>query len=128
MLGPKSASRGDVMGEHKHLLEVYEPYEYTGPNPLHVLGGGLLRGPNGAFYYLLNVEGDVQLNGDPVLQMLVLPRYNGDKIERAEQSTCTVNIECVRSGITLLAGAPFGYADVRHWGVGKIVHLNGSSG
>lgn len=115
------------MGEHKHLLEVYEPYEYEGPNPMHVLGVGVLRGPNGAFYYLLDVEGDLRLGDDPVLQFLVLPRYNGDKIERAELSSCTVNIERVRPGVHLQAGNAFSYQDVTHWGVGKIVHMNGTT-
>lgn len=113
------------MGEHKHLLEIYEPYEYEGPNPMRVLGAGVLRGPNGASYYLLGVNGGLQLNDDLVEQLLVLPRYNGDKIERAEQSCCTVNIVRVRPGVRLSPGTPFAYSDVAHWGVGKITPMNG---
>ncbi|MBZ0071707.1 MAG: hypothetical protein WCY26_06510 [Thiohalobacteraceae bacterium] len=115
------------MGEHKHLLEIYEPYEYEGPNPIHVLGTGVLRGPNGASYYLLGVNGGLQLNDDLVEQLLVLPRYNGDKIERAEQSCCTVNIVRVHAGVRLCPGAPFAYSDITHWGVGKITPLNGTA-
>ncbi|MFN2308912.1 MAG: hypothetical protein ABR553_04105 [Gammaproteobacteria bacterium] len=116
------------MSDHKHLLEVYEPYEYTGPNPVHVLGNGVLRGPNGAAYYLLKIEGVMELDQRSVMQLLVLPRYNGDKIECAEQSCCTVNIARVRPGVTLTPGESFAYSDIAHWGVGKIVPLNGSAG
>jgi hypothetical protein len=115
------------MSDHKHLLEVYEPYEYTGPNPVHVLGSGVLRGPNGASYYLLSIDGILELDETSVVQLLVLPRYNGDKIERAAQSCCTVNIARVRPGVTLNPGEPFAYTDVMHWGVGKIVPINGSA-
>ena len=116
------------MTGYKHLLEVYEPYEYAGPNPVHVLGSGVLRGPNGASYYLLNVEGVLELDEMSVVQLLVLPRYNGDKIERAKQSCCTVNIARVRPDIKLGPGDPFAYTDVTHWGVGKIVPSNGHGG
>lgn len=115
------------MSEHKHLLEVYEPYSYEGPNPMRVLGNGVLRGPNGASYYLLNLDGTLELDESSVIQLLVLPRYNGDKIERAEQSCCTVNIARVRPGVTLSPGAPFTYTDVSHWGVGKITPINGTA-
>lgn len=115
------------MSEHKHLLEVYEPYSYEGPNPVRVLGSGVLRGPNGATYYLLSVDGVLELDQATVEQLLVLPRYNGDKIERAEQSCCTVNIARVRPGVVLSPGAAFAYTDVTHWGVGKITPMNGSA-
>ncbi len=115
------------MSAHKHLLEVYEPYGYQGPNPMRVHGTGVLRGPNGAPCYLLNIEGTLQLEDAAVTQLLIMPRYNGDKIERAEQSCCTVCIARVLPGITLDANTPFSYNDVAHWGVGKISPLNGSS-
>ena len=115
------------MNEHKHLLEVYEPYSYEGPNPMRVLGSGVLRGPNGASYYLLTLDGTLELDQAAVAQLLVLPRYNGDKIERAEQSCCTVNIARVKPGVTLNPGDAFAYADVSHWGVGKITPVNGSA-
>lgn len=115
------------MSDHKHLLEVYEPYSYAGPNPVRVLGSGVLRGPNGASYYLLTIEGVLELDEAAVAQLLVLPRYNGDNIERAELSCCTVNIARVRPGVTLNPGDAFAYADISHWGVGKITPMNGST-
>lgn len=114
------------MSAHKHLLEVYEPYGYVGPNPMRVQGTCVLRGPNGAAYYLLSIEGTLELEDSAVAQLLVLPRYNGDKIERAEQSCCTVNIARVRPGVTLCADTPFTYTDVAHWGVGKITPMPGA--
>ncbi len=114
------------MSNHKHLLEVYEPYAYEGPNPMHVQGSGVLRGPNGAACYLLNLEGTLQLGESAVAQLLVMPRYNGDNIERAEQSSCTVCIARVLPGITLCEEMSFSFNDVAHWGVGKITPMNGS--
>lgn len=115
------------MSDYRHLLEVYEPYEYAGPNPVHAHGGGVLRGPNGASYYLLHIDGIMELDETAVMQLLILPRYNGDKIERAKESCCTVNIARVRPGITLSPEAAFAYTDIMHWGVGKIVPTNGSA-
>lgn len=115
------------MSDCRHLLEVYEPYEYVGPNPVHVHGRGVLRGPNGASYYLLHIDGIMELDETAVMQLLILPRYNGDKIERARESCCTVNIARVRPGITLGPEAAFAYTDIMHWGVGKIVPTNGSA-
>lgn len=115
------------MTEHKHLLEVYEPYSYVGPNPVRVFGSGVLRGPNGASYYLLSIEGVLELGEATVAQLLVLPRYNGDNIQRAEESCCTVNIARVLPGVTLNPGEGFAYADIAHWGVGKITPMNGNA-
>ncbi len=115
------------MSDYRHLLEVYEPYEYEGPNPVHVRGGGVLRGPNGASYYLLHIDGIMELDETAVMQLLILPRYNGDKIERAKESCCTVNIARVLPGIMLGPDAAFAYTDIMHWGVGKIVPTNGSA-
>jgi hypothetical protein len=108
------------MDENQHLLEVYEPYEYEGPNPISVSGSGILRGPNGAFYYIVSVASPFHVDRSRVEQLLVLPRYNGDKIQRAKQSTCTVNIATVRPGVKLEHMGPLSYADICHWGVGKI--------
>lgn len=115
------------MNECRHLLEVYEPYGYEGPNPVHVHGSCVLRGPNGASYYLVNIDGVMELDQTMVMQLLILPRYNGDKIERAKESTCTVNIARVLPGITLSPDISFAYTDIMHWGVGKIVPSNGSA-
>ena len=111
------------MPNQKHLLEIYEPYEYDGPNPLPVSGVAVLRGPNGAAYYLVTLREPIELNDSAVEQLLVLPRYNGDKIQRAEESACTVNIERVLPGARLGADAQVAYDCIAHWGVGKITPL-----
>ncbi len=107
------------MGEH-HLLEVYEPYEYEGPNPIRVCGSCVLKGPNGTNYYLLDVDTPVHTADADVAQILVTPRYNGDCISRAEESMCTVNICVVKAGVTLEAESGLQFDDIKHWGVGKI--------
>jgi len=105
----------------EHRLEIYEPYEYDGQNPLLVLGKGLIRGANGAFYYLLeSAHGPFRLGERLVHQLLVLPRYAQDPPNNMRESSCTVNIEVVQPGVRLQPGVPFSYNDVEHWGVGKI--------
>lgn len=113
------------MTAQQHRLEVYEPYDYTGSNPLHLSGVGTLRGGNGAFYYLLETEGPLELGDQQINQILVLPRYTGDPICNIEDGSCTVNIEYVVPGARLEPDTPFSYNDIKHWGVGKITRVNG---
>ena len=108
------------MPHQNHNLEIYEPYEYDGPNPLCAEGIGLLSGPGGTRYYLLNLPDPVQFEHESVQQLLVQCRYSGDKIERPTSTMCTVNISRVRPGISLQLNGSFNFADVIRWGVGKI--------
>lgn len=114
------------MVAQEHRLEVYEPYDYTGTNPLPLAGVGTLRGGNGTFYYLLEPASPLELNGEQIHQLLVLPRYTGDPICNIEDGSCTVNIECVIPGARLEPNTPFSYNDIKHWGVGKITRANGN--
>ncbi|WJW74508.1 hypothetical protein QVG61_08275 [Thiohalobacter sp. IOR34] len=108
------------MEQRTHLLEIYEPYEFDGNNPLHITGGGVLRGANGAFYYLVTASQGLSVDGQAVEQLLLLPRYNEDPIKAVQESTCTVNIERVLPGVRLEPNHTFSYNDIEHWGVGKI--------
>ncbi|WP_297527093.1 hypothetical protein [Thiohalobacter sp.] len=109
------------MAARTHLLEIFEPEDFSGHNPLHVEGEGLIRGGNGAFYYLLHLNGDgFEIEGEAVSQLLILPRYNEDPIKAAQESSCTVIIERVLPGCELQPGQPFSYNDICHWGVGRI--------
>ena len=114
------------MTAQEHRLEVYEPYDYTGANPLPLAGVGTLRGGNGAFYYLLEPASPLEVNGEQIRQLLVLPRYTGDPICNIQEGSCTVNIEYVIPGARLEPDTPFSYNDIRHWGVGKITRSNGN--
>lgn len=104
----------------KHYLEVYEPYSFDGSNPAVIIGNGILRGGNGAFYYLVELVKPCETSDIVIQQLLLLPRYLSDSISRAQQSACTVNIERVLPGIQLLPNQAFSYNDIEHWGVGKI--------
>ena len=53
-------------------------------------------------------------------QVLVVPRYNGDKIDRAVSSACTVNIARVPTGASLDGKTRVTFEDFLRWGVGKI--------
>ncbi|MEJ2685685.1 MAG: hypothetical protein P8124_00505 [Gammaproteobacteria bacterium] len=114
------------MTAQHHLLEIYEPYDYQGRNPINVEGVGVVKGPNGTFYYLLDLAEPLEVDAETVSQLLLLPRYNGDSIERATTSTCTVNVCRTRGGIRMQADVTFSFEDIRHWGVGKIAPILGS--
>lgn len=109
------------MTEQKHVLEIYEPYDYEGINPLHVAGVAVLAGPMRDNYYLVRLENPFCIDRDTsVEQLLIQPHYNGDKIDRAVSSTCTVNIARVTSTSELGGGGKVGFEDFERWGVGKI--------
>jgi hypothetical protein len=108
------------MTEQQHVLEVYEPYDYTGPNPLTARGVAVLHGPSREDYYLLQLDHPFDFENEKVTQVLVVPRYNGDKIDRAVSSTCTVNIARVPADVTLDEKTHLTFEDFLRWGVGKI--------
>ena len=103
-----------------HTLEVYEPYDYRGDNPLIVAGIAILAGPMRDNYYLVQLDHPFIIDDDSVTQLLVQPRYNGDKIDRAVSSTCTVNIARVIGDHDLVNMDKVGFDDFTRWGVGKI--------
>lgn len=109
------------MIEQKHVLEIYEPYDYEGLNPLNVAGIAVLAGPMRDNYYLVRLENPFCIDRDiSVEQLLIQPRYNGDKIDRAVSSTCTVNIARVTSSTDLGNDDKLSFEDFERWGVGKI--------
>lgn len=103
-----------------HALEVYEPYDYRGDNPLSVAGIAILAGPMRDNYYLVQLDHPFIIDDDSVTQLLVQPHYNGDKIDRAVSSTCTVNIARVIGKHDLVNMNKVGFDDFTRWGVGKI--------
>jgi hypothetical protein len=108
------------MSTKQHVLEVYEPYDYHGVNPMHVAGLSVLAGPMRDNYYLVRLEHPLLVGGDNVEHLLVQPRYNGDKIDRAVTSTCTVNIARVHNGADPESTVQLAFSDFERWGVGKI--------
>jgi len=108
------------MTEQQHVLEVYEPYEYEGPNPLMLEGVAVLPGPMRQDYYLLRLDQPFFFEQEKVELLLVSPRYNGDKIDQAVSSTCTVNIARVPPDTDLQDKGSVSSEDVHRWGVGKI--------
>ncbi len=108
------------MGDQQHFIEIYEPYEYDGPNPLEVSGVAVLKGPTRSNYYLLELSSPVEYDHERVEQLLVAPRYNGDKIDRAVCSTCTVNIARVPPDTHLDDSTSLTFESILRWGVGKI--------
>ncbi len=108
------------MTDQQHVLEVYEPYEYDGPNPLILEGVAVLPGPLRDKYYLLRLSKPFIFEQQEVELLLVTPRYKGDKIDRAVSSTCTVNIARVTPGTDLQSKNSVDFEDIERWGVGKI--------
>jgi hypothetical protein len=109
------------MINQQHTIEIYEPCEYQGPNPLSVEGVAVLPGPMRTNYYLLELVVPFVHESTQVRQLLVAPHYSGDVIDRAISSACTVNISCVLSGKHLDPDDTlWNFDNVHRWGVGKI--------
>jgi len=102
-----------------HQIEVYEPFEYEGPNPIVVIGQGLVDSPDRKEVFLLSVETELEIDGVVYRQILVRPRFP-DPIERATSSSCTVIISLVKAGRSIEVGSAYQYLDVVNWGIGKI--------
>jgi hypothetical protein len=111
---------GHKMSKQAHVLEVYEPYDYRGDNPIHAAGVSVLPGPMRDEYYLVQIEHPFQVDTTEVELLLIQPRYNGDKIDRAVSSTCTVNISRVTQALNTKPGERLSFEDFERWGVGKI--------
>lgn len=103
-----------------HALEIYEPYDYHGDNPLSVSGIAVLTGPMRDTHYLVKLEHPFAIGEQNFNLLLVQPRYNEDKIDRAVASTCTVNIARVISKADLSQIKKVSFDDFERWGVGKI--------
>ena len=108
------------MAQQQHNLEIYEPYDYQGDNPIHAAGISVLAGPMRDEYYLVKVEHPFQIDRAEVKLLLIQPHYNGDKIDRAVGSTCTVNISRVVNTPNTDPGERLSFEDFERWGVGKI--------
>lgn len=108
------------MTEQQHVLEVYEPYEYQGQNPLILRGIAILPGPMRQNYYLLRLDTPFVFEQEKVKLLLISPRYNGDKIDQALSSACTVNIARVPPDTDLEKKGSVDFEDLHRWGVGKI--------
>lgn len=104
----------------QHVLEVYEPYEYTGKNPLVIEGVAVLPGPSRENYYLLRLDNPLDFEQEKIEHLLVSPHYMGDKIDRAVSSTCTVNIARIPADVELDDKGRLRSDDLHRWGVGKI--------
>ena len=120
MLKPLQFEGQPKMSKQEHVLEVYEPYDYQGHNPIHAAGVSVLPGPMRDEYYLVQVEHPFQIDATEVELLLIQPRYNGDKIDRAVTSTCTVNISRVIHALNPDPGERLSFEDFERWGVGKI--------
>ena len=109
----------------QHVLEIYEPYDYTGENPVTAEGIAVIPGPMREQCYLLQISSPFEFECETVKQFIIVPHYNGDLIDRAVSSTCTVNIARVPCGVDLSDKLILTFNDFLRWGVGKIRPDNG---
>jgi hypothetical protein len=101
-------------------IEIYDPSDYEGPDPMKVNGIGVVYGPERTEYYLVEVDQPLKINGYDVAQLLLRPRYFEDKISRVENDACTIGILLVKPEITLEADLEFDIDNTVRWGAGKI--------
>lgn len=108
------------MDAKTHMIEVYDPSDYVGPNPIKVSGLGVVRGPDKSEYYLLSVRSPFDYKGSMVTQLVVQPRYYGDKIARVVNDACTVGIMRVTAEEELSPEVDLAASSCFFWGAGKI--------
>ncbi len=108
----------------QHSLEIYEPYDYEGANPICLRAIGIIKGPVGNGRFLLEVVKPFEYREELIQQVLVNCRYQEDSIQRPVSSGCTVNIARVRSHFSLSIDSELSYEQFTHWGVGKITPNN----
>lgn len=114
------------MDKKTHLLEIYDADGYDGPNPLKVTGIGTVHGPENCEYYLVAPAQTVSNgSGDPIERLALRCHYDGDRIERAVDSTCTVGIALTRPELSYDPEQRYGFSDFSFWKVGKIQPCNG---
>lgn len=113
------------MNNSSHRIEIFEPYEYNGPNPLLLSFSGSLITPDKKPAVLLTAIETINIDDQDFSQVVVRPKHL-DPIERVTESNCTVIISLVRPHSLMADGDQYQYADVMNWGVGKIKLLGGA--
>lgn len=108
------------MNNKIYMLEIYDDEDYSGPNPVKLVGQFIVRGPEGSQYYILKPHEPVELEGKPVGCLAIRPHYDGDPINNAIQSICTVGIALPKNGADYEEGGTYGFNDFVFWKVGKI--------
>jgi len=110
------------MNDLSHRIEVYEPYEYEGPNPLLLSSQGLLITPDRKDAVLMSSNESIRVEGEDYNLIVLRPKFL-DPIARVTESHCTVIISLVRPQSIVEVGGQYQYTDVMNWGVGKINQL-----
>lgn len=108
----------------RHRIEIFEPEDYVGPNPLYATGMRLLDSPDHKRAYLLELTEPINLDEGSIEHIIIRPRHS-DPIERARDSVCTVVIACVRPDYEP-GEVAYTYPGIINWGIGKISVINGS--
>jgi len=103
-----------------HILEIYDTEDYTGPNPVKLTGQFVVHGPENSQYYILKPVEPLELDGLEIDCLAVRPHYDGDPINNAVESICTVGIARPHNGESYQEGITYGFNDFIFWKVGKI--------
>jgi hypothetical protein len=114
------------MNGRRHRIEVFEPADYDGPQPLLASGIRIVESPDRTPAYLLVLQAPLQLEAGAITQLLVRSRH-GDPVDRCVESVCTVVIYAVIPGKELDEDAGcFKFTEVVNWGIGKIAPTQAS--
>ncbi len=103
-----------------HTIELYEPVGFEGRNPIHVNSVGVVKTRDRNEFFLVSLEEPFKLQGELITQLILQPRYFGDKIQRAVRDMCTVSVMCVKPGIQMSIDQFMQLSDVMRWGCGKV--------
>lgn len=107
-------------GVTTHVIEVYEPLGSLNQNPLHVAEVGIIKTQDRAEYFLANLDQPFNFDGEEVTQVILQPRYYGDKTIRAQKDMCTITIFRVRPECKMDESTVLDLTRVTKWGCGKI--------
>jgi len=103
-----------------HIIEVYEPTGFSGQNPIHANNVGVVKTRDRSEFFLLDLEVPFEYKDGIVSQLILQPRYFGDKIQRAVQDMCTVSIMCVKPDVDIDIEDYIQLTDFMRWGCGKV--------
>lgn len=111
----------------KHELQFSEPWDFRHPNGTNKFiasGLGTVLGPDkenwGKEYFLLSVDTPFEMEGQQVSQIICAPRYSGDTLKMALESTCTVGVARVKPEYKLVPGSKLNTEEVNYCAIGSI--------
>jgi len=111
------------MTQSSYMLEIYDTEDYSGPNPVHVTGTAIIKGPENSRYFVLEPQQQMAIGEFTASHLAVRAHYDGDPINHITDSVATVGIALLTSKLDV--DHTYNFNDLKLWKVGKISPLHG---